>query len=1180
MSNFVHLHLHSQYSLLDGAIKIKDLVEKAKELNMPAVAVTDHGNMFGSYELYKTAKEAGIKPLIGQEFYVAPRSRFEKEKDKDKEPFHLVLIAKNQEGLKNLIKLSSLGFIEGFYYRPRIDKELLAKYSKGLICLSACVQGEIPYYLIRGEEEKAYKAAKFFKEIFGDDFYLEVQNHGLDEEKKANEKIFELAKKLDIKVVATNDAHYIEKEDADAHEILLCIQTKSTIDNPRRFKFPNKEFYFKTDKEMQELFVGYPQVITNTLEVAEKVDENIKMGSDTYLLPKYQVPKGETFDSYLRKLAFEGLEKRLKQTYKKLVKRLDLLKSGKVKKDPYLIEREIQEIKEKLNNWDKVKEKYVKRLEYELSTIKQMGFSAYFLIVWDFINWAKKNGIPVGPGRGSVGGSLVAYAIGITDIDPIFYGLLFERFLNPERVTMPDIDVDFCFEKREKVIDYVREKYGKKNVGQIITFSTLKPRGVVRDVARVMGVPPKEYDKLAKLVPDKAKSIEEALEESADLKELYQKDSKVKKILDYAKKLCGLVRQTGVHAAGVVIAPDELTKFVPLARGKDNVITTQYDMGQLEELGLLKMDFLGLKTLTFIDKTIQMIFENRKIKIDINEIPLDDEKTYELLKKGNTIGVFQLESSGMRNLLKRLKPENIFDVVALVALYRPGPLNSGMVDSYIKRKHGEEKIDYIFDELKDVLKETYGIIVYQEQIMAIANVLCGYSLGEADLLRRAVAKKKADLMATLKNDFIERAVKRGFDKEKVTKLWEDIEKFAEYCFNKSHSAAYGYIAYITAYLKAHFPEEFYAAIMSLEVDKAEEVAKYIKDARENGIEVLPPDINKSYSDFVVENGKIRVGLAGLKGVGSKAAEEIIKVRKEKGEFKDLFDFCMKVDLRSINKKVIETLIKAGAFDYTGISRRELLESLEKIMAEAQNRKKSREAGLLSLFGEEIEENYSYPYKGLKEWDEIEKLEYERQAVGFYVSAHPIDIYKEFLPKDITFVEELLNLKDGDEIKLVGAITKVDTKISQRGERYALVEITDPTGVIQATVFPKVFKENEHLLTEGNLVYIKGVINKDRESEEIRLTIKEIKRFFDIFEDENCLFKVIIPLKDENYLKFVSQKLKELSKEESSLRKIPVVEVIDKDYIYALEPNYDIPIKAETLKALKEFGKVKFVHRKS
>ncbi len=1133
--DFVHLHLHSQYSILDGAIKIKDLVKKAKDLGMPAVAVTDHGNMYASYELYKTCKEEGIKPIIGQEFYIAKGSRFDRKKNEDGEKgsYHLILIAKNDTGLKNLMKLSTIGFTEGFYYKPRIDKEVLEKYSEGLIALSACIQGEIPLLYLTGKEKEAVEAAKWYRELFGEDFYLEIQYHGIEEQERANRFLIELSKKLDIELVATNDAHYLNKEDWEAHDVLLCLQTGKKLADEKRMRFPSKEFYFKDAREMMKVFREVPQAIFNTLKIAEKVEPTLQTFENKgYLLPKYQVPEGYDYFSYLKELAEKGLERRFKEQG---------ITDGETKK------------------------RYYERLYHELKIIDNMGFPGYFLIVWDFINWAKKNGIPVGPGRGSAAGSLVAYAIGITDIDPLRFNLLFERFLNPERVTMPDIDVDICQEGRDRVIDYVRRKYGEDKVCQIITFGTLKTKMVVRDVGRVLGIPPKEVDKLAKLIPNDAKSVEEAVERAPEIKELAEKDPTINRLITIAKRLQGLTRQTGVHAAGVVIAPETLTDYIPLAKSKDGDITTQYDMGQIESLGLLKMDFLGLKTLTIIDRTIKLIKERHGVEIVPTKLPLDDEKTFKLLQEGNTIGVFQLESRGMRNLMKRLKPSVFEDIIALVALYRPGPLNSGMAESYIKRKHGQEKVDYIFPELEPVLKETYGLFIYQEQIMQIANILAGYSLGEADLLRRAMGKKKKEIMEEQRGIFVSRAVERGYPREKIEKLFDDIAKFAEYGFNKSHSAAYGFLAYVTAYLKAHYPKELFATMLSIDYDKPDEIVKFIKDCKENGIEVLPPDINRSGALFNIEGDSIRFGLAGIKGVGEKAAQHIEEVRKEGGEFKDIYDFCQRVDLKTVNRKVIEALIKAGAFDSTGVPRSVNMAVLDKAMGVAQSIQKSKSKGLMSLFGDDSEV-IDKEFPQIEEWPDNVKLEYERQAIGFYLSGHPLLEYKDWIEFGFNTSAEEEEWKDGQEVTLAGAITEVKVRRTQRGELWATVELSDLEGTTSILVFPSLYKEVMELLTEGNVVLVKGVVREEEESKSI--IAKEVAYLKD--ELSNKVNTIVLRLKGEEITDEFLKELREFIERNSSPAGKPLLveaELPDCFVKLQINPDYRLPVDREVLKEL-------------
>ena len=1132
--DFVHLHLHTQYSILDGMVRIDELVKKVKDYRMKAVAVTDHGNMFASYEFYRACRTAGLKPIIGQEFYLAKTSRHDRHReDGEKGTYHLVLLAKDEEGLKNLMALSSAGFLEGFYYKPRIDKELLEKHSRGLIALSACIQGEIPMLYLKGKEEEARRRALWYKELFGEDFYLEIQYHHLQDQQKANRFLLKLAKELDIGVVATNDVHNLNKEDWEAHDVLLCLQTGKKLSDEKRMRFPTREFYFKTAEEMLEVFREVPHAVLTTVEVAEKVKGVLStFETSSLLLPQYKVPEGYTYESYLRKLAVEGLERRFKEHG---------IKDGEER------------------------QKYLRRLNYELEVISKMGFPGYFLIVWDFINWAKENRIPVGPGRGSAAGSLVAYALGITDIDPLRFNLLFERFLNPERISMPDIDVDICQENRDRVIEYVREKYGEDRVCQIVTFGTMKTKMVVRDVGRVLGIPHKDVDKLAKLIPDDASSIEDVLKKAPEIKEQMEKDETLRRLLHIASRLQGLVRQTGVHAAGVVIAPKRLTDFIPLARSKDGDVTTQYDMAHIEALGLLKMDFLGLKTLTIIDRTVKLIKERHGVQVELAKLPLDDEETFKLLRRGNTVGVFQLESKGMRNLMRKLKPSRFEDIIALVALYRPGPLGSGMVDSYIRRKHGEEPVNYPFPELEPILKETYGLFIYQEQIMQIANVLAGYSLGEADILRRAMGKKKKDIMEKQRSMFVTRAVERGYPKEKVERLFNDIAKFAEYGFNKSHSTAYAILAYVTAYLKAHYPKEFMATMMSIDYAKTDEVVKLVKDCKENDIPVLPPDVNRSDALFSIEEGGIRFGLAGVKGVGEKAATHIVDVRKAGGEFKDIYDFCERVDLRIVNRKVLESLIKAGAFDSTGVSRAVNLAVLDKAMSVAQSVQKTKSVGLMNLFGSDATV-IKKEFPSVPEWSERVKLEYERQSIGFYLSGHPLLEYKAFIRFGFNSTSEKDDWKDGQEVRLVGAITDVSLKRTQKGEVWANVELLDLDGTVSLLVFPQVYRERMELITEGNVVVVEGEVR--REEKENSVIVREISALSNKVLDD--ISAVMIRLHGNEITDALLERLRKVIQKNSSSKGKPVlIEARFPKCLVKLQlhPDFCIPVSAEVLKEL-------------
>ncbi|NPA32184.1 MAG: DNA polymerase III subunit alpha, partial [Aquificae bacterium] len=1054
--DFVHLHLHSQFSLLDGAIKIEELAKRAKEFGFRAVALTDHGNLFGSYLFYKAMRAEGIKPLIGMEAYFTTGSRHDRggkaseDNITDRYNHHLILIAKDDRGLRNLMKLSTLAYKEGFYYKPRIDYELLERYGEGLIALTACLKGVPTYYASRGETEKAREWVGRFKDIFGEDLYIELQVNSLPEQEVANRNLIEIAKREGVKLVATQDAHYLNPEDRYAHTVLMALQMKKTVHeiSAGGIKCANEDLHFADAgymwRKFEGKFDGWEEALLNTLEVAEKTAESFSLfESEGYLLPAYDVPAHKTLEGFLEELAREGLKKRIERG----------------------------QAKDTREYWD--------RLEYELEVIRKMGFAGYFLIVQDFINWAKGEGIPVGPGRGSAGGSLVAYALGITDVDPIRHGLLFERFLNPERVSMPDIDVDFCQENRDRVIDYVREKYGKENVAQIITYNVMKAKQTLRDVARAMGLPYAVADRLAKLIPQGdvqgtwlsleemyRTPVEELLQKygrhRTDIEDNVQKFRKmceenpeIKQLVETALKLEGLTRHTSLHAAGVVIAPKPLDELVPLYYDKDGAVATQYDMVQLEELGLLKMDFLGLKTLTELDLMKRLISERRGIDIDFLSLPLDDEKVYELLQEGKTTGVFQLESRGMKELLKRLKPDSFEDLVAVLALYRPGPLKSGLVDTYIRRKHGQEPVEYPFPELEPVLKETYGVIVYQEQVMKMSQILAGFTPGEADTLRKAIGKKKAELMAQMRDKFIKGAVERGYPEDKIVKLWEDIEKFASYSFNKSHSVAYGYISYWTAYVKAHFPAEFFAVKLTTEKND-NKFLNLLKDAKLFGFKILPPDVNKSDVGFTIEGeNEIRFGLARIKGVGEETAQVIVEARKRYRSFRSLSDFNMKVKNRKVNKRVVEALVKAGAFDFTNRSRSELLAKVsgsdKKIMAVSQS----------LLFSRTRRE----------EREQEDPLKMEKEVLGFYISSHPLDRYEKLLKGRFTPVEELEEGERDGDVVIAGVLTELKVKKTKNGDYMASFNIVDKTGIVEAVAFPGVYEEFKELIEEDRVVVV-------------------------------------------------------------------------------------------------------------
>jgi DNA polymerase-3 subunit alpha len=1057
-ANFVHLHLHTQYSLLDGANRLEDLFARAKEFRMPALAITDHGSMFGALDFYQQALKSGIKPIIGCEVYVSPGSRFEKtSKGISEASYHLILLAKNLQGYRNLLKLVSLGYFEGFYYRPRVDKEILEKYNDGLIALSACLQGEIPFHLVGGDEKKACAAAEEFRSIFPDRrFYLEIQENRIPEQKKANAGLLNLARKLSLPLVATNDCHYLRKEDARAHEVLLCIQTGKTLKDPDRMRFSTDEFYFRSAEEMEALFSYSPEALQNTVEIAERC--NLELALNQLQFPQFQIPDGETLDSFLEKTARKGLNDRLAA----------LRSKGKM---------------------GGPEEGYSQRLENELKMIHKMGFSGYFLIVADFIRYAKAKGIPVGPGRGSGAGSLVAFAMGITEIDPIVNGLLFERFLNPERVSPPDIDIDFCIDGREEVIRYVRQKYGEDHVAQIITFGKMQARAVIRDVGRALDMPYGEVDRIAKMIPNTLNiTLDEALKQEPRLQELGKNNSEVGRLLGLAKSLEGLPRHASTHAAGVVISSTPLVQMVPLYRGSQNEVVTQYAMKDVEKIGLIKFDFLGLKTLTMIEDVVRRVREGGGESLDLKEIPPDDPQTYALLCAGDTSGVFQLESSGMRDLVVRLAPSRFEDLVALLALYRPGPLKSGMVDDFIKRKQGKTAITYELPELKEILSETYGVIVYQEQVMKIATVLANFTPAEADLLRRAMGKKKADEMAMQKKNFLEGAQARKIPAKKAEKLFDLMAKFAEYGFNKSHSAAYAQVALQTAFLKAHYPVEFMAALMSSEMANAEKILRYLNECREKKIEVLPPDVNESSQDFAVGEGKIRFGLAAVKNVGLAAIQSILGAREEKGAFGSLADFCLKVDLRKVNKRVIESLIKCGAFDATGYPRARLLAGLEEAMEWAQNRERELNNPQMGMFG-------ALPGNGggkgepvlpaVPDWPEAQRLTFEKETMGFYLTGHPLNRYEATLRRLTTMdTQRVQEIHDAQEVILGGVVSNLKEINTKKGDRMAFVTLEDLNGVVEVIVFADLYKNAALLLKGEEPIVVKGRTDAGEESVKI------------------------------------------------------------------------------------------------
>ena len=1072
MADFVHLHVHSEYSLLDGMSRIKDLPVRAKELGMKAIALTDHGVMYGAVDFYKECKKNDIKPIIGCEVYVAPRSRFEKEAGRDNGYNHLILLAKNKTGYQNLSKLVSLSFVEGFYYKPRIDLEILEKYSEGLICLSACLAGSLSQAIIQGNMEKAEEIALWHKRVFKDDYYIEIQHNGLRQQIMINQKLIQLARKLDIPLVATNDAHYLKKEDSYFHEVLLCIQTGKRMSDEDRMRFETQEFYIKSPEEMADYFSEFPDAIENTVKIAEKCNYDFEFGVTK--LPNYDVPEEyATHLDYFKDLCYKGIKNRY---------------------------------------GEKPAEEVMSRLEYEISVIDKMGYVDYFLIVWDYINYAKSVGIPVGPGRGSGAGSIAAYAIGITDIDPLKYGLLFERFLNPERVSMPDFDVDFCYERRGEVIEYVERKYGKDHVSQIITFGTMAARMVIRDVGRVLDYPYSETDKLAKMIPMEVHiTIPKALEQNREFKELYESNPSVKQLIDIAIKLEGLPRQASTHACGIVITKDPVDTYVPLYVNDGN-ISTQYTMNLLEELGLLKMDFLGLRTLTVISDTEKLVKQNRGIDVEYDK-EMNDPKVYKLWANGESIGIFQFESQGMTNFMKELKPDCLEDIIAGVSLYRPGPMDQ--IPRYIKGKQNPGHNEYTHPALEPILNVTYGCMVYQEQVMQIVRELAGYSLGRADLVRRAMGKKKLDVMAKEREYFINGqvdengnvlvpgCVRNGIDKESANKIFDEMAEFAKYAFNKSHAAAYSVVSYRTAYLKTYYPEEFMAATLNSFLGNLDKVPIYIYECKRLNIGILKPDINKSFTKFTVQDKKIRFGLGSIKNVGISAIETVISEREKNGEFKSFTDFCERIQSGTVNRKCIECLIKAGCFDEMNQTRATLLASYERILDTINNQGRNSMANQVTMFDlVQPEETVKYQYTVLKELDERELLAQEKEMIGIYISGHPLEKIKEAIQRQTNINsiqikdlngENAGNFKDGQNVKYAGTITSVKKKYTKRNTIMAFVTVEDLYGSAEIVVFDSVFSRCDNILVEENIVIVEGRLSI-KEDEDARIIVQNIKEF--------------------------------------------------------------------------------------
>ncbi|MEE1243376.1 MAG: DNA polymerase III subunit alpha [Frisingicoccus sp.] len=1074
---FTHLHVHTEYSLLDGSNKIKELVARTKELGMDSVAITDHGVMYGVIDFYRAAQAAGIKPIIGCEVYVAPNSRFAKSGQQDNKYNHLVLLAENNTGYHNLMKLVSRGFTEGFYYKPRVDMEILREYHEGIIALSACLAGIVPEYIQKGLYEDAKAKALELQEVFGKgNFFLELQDHGIPAQRTVNNSLLRMSEETGIELVATNDIHYTYAEDEKPHDILLCIQTGKKVADEDRMRYEGGQYYVKSEEEMKKLFPYARQACENTHKIAERCHVDIEFGK--YKLPEFPVPEGYDAWTYLNKLTWEGLDRRYGHPDETLKKRLD----------------------------------------YELTTIKNMGFVDYFLIVWDFIHYAKSNGIAVGPGRGSAAGSLVSYCLEITDLDPIKYSLLFERFLNPNRVTMPDIDVDFCYERRREVIDYVVEKYGKDRVVQIVTFGTMAARGVIRDVGRVLDLPYAQVDTVAKMIPAELNmTIDLALKKNPDLKKLYDEDEVIHELIDMSKRLEGLPRNTSTHAAGVVISPKAVDEYVPLSRGVDDCVTTQFTMTTLEELGLLKMDFLGLRTLTVIQNAVKLIDRHREIPLDINNIDYNDAKVYEMISAGKTEGVFQLESAGMKSFMKELKPSSLEDIIAGISLYRPGPMD--FIPKYIKGKQNQESIVYDCPELEEILAPTYGCIVYQEQVMQIVMKLAGYDLGRSDLVRRAMSKKKADVMAKEREYFVygnkdlnvPGCIARGISEQVANKIFDDMTDFAKYAFNKSHAAAYTIVSYQTAWLKYYYPVEFMAALMTSVIDNPTKVAEYIMECRKMNIELLPPDINEGERDFSVSNGKIRYALSAIKSVGRSVIDSIVQEREARGPFVSLKDFMERLSGKEVNKRTVESFIKAGAMDGLHATRKQLMLVYTQVMDQVNQERKKSMTGQMSLFdfvSDEEKADFDVHYPNVGEYDKESKLAFEKEVLGVYISGHPLEEYEKFLMKNVTAVSTDFYLdddtgesrvRDNQSAIIGGMITSKTVKITKNNKRMAFITLEDLVGTVEVIIFPNDFEKHQRYLNEEQKVYIRGRVSAS-EDQQAKLICEKIIPFDDISKE--------------------------------------------------------------------------------
>ncbi len=1090
-ANFVHLHLHTDYSLLDGACDITSLVEEAARRKMPAVAVTDHGNLFAAANFFHEASTRGVKPIIGCEVYVAPGSRLDRGTADPDSPQagsgrtnHLVLLCENNEGYRNLLKLVSAGFLEGFYYKPRIDYELLAQHSGGLIALSACLRGAVSDALLAEEYEKARVNAHRLRDIFGkNNFFLELQDQGIDVEKRVNREMVRLSRESGIPLVVTNDCHYLTREDARAQDVLLCIQTGKIVSDTNRMKFATDQFYFKTAAEMASVFADVPDALERTVAIAERCKMKIERVANPF--PEFKVPEGWTTDTYFEKMAREGFAARV----------------------PGLEQREKQgRLRHPLAE-------YEARLKFEIDMIKKMRFAGYFLIVSDFIHYARAQGVPVGPGRGSAAGSLASYALQITDVDPLQYDLLFERFLNPERISLPDIDIDFCMRRRGEVIEYVTQKYGRENVAQIITFGTMAAKAAIKDVGRAMDLPFGEVDRLAKMVPAEINiELEDALKKAPQLRSAIEKDERFKELMDVAKRLEGFARHASTHAAGVVISPQPLTEIVPLYRTNREEITTQYDMNALERIGLLKMDFLGLTTLTVLHDTVKLVEQNREDKINLDSLPLDDEKTYQLFGRGETSGIFQFESHGMRDILRRYQPSRLEDLTALNALYRPGPIQGGMIDDFINRKHGKKRVTYEIPELKEILEETYGVILYQEQVMQIANRLAGYSMGEADILRRAMGKKKKEEMAKQRDKFMAGCLAHKVPEKKADKIFNLMEEFAGYGFNKSHSCAYALLAYQAAYLKTHYPVEFVAAMLTSETGNMDKVVKYIHEARSAGITVLPPDVNTSHLNFTPSGEQIRFGLSAIKNVGENTVKGILEARSRLGRFTSLFQFCEEIDSRLVNRRVLESLIKSGAMDSLGARRAQLSAVIDRAMERGQRTQRQANSGQHGLFGSRPApaQPSSETLPDVEEWPEDELLAAEFATIGFYISGHPLAKHAGRL-KELS-VTELAGLEvksNNSDAMVAGIVVGLRPMRSKKGGRWAILSLQDMTGNAEVLAFPEAFARLEHLLKSHARLLIKGRISV--EDAGTRVILSDARPLEDVTEPAAKLLRVRVDL---------------------------------------------------------------------